>query len=242
MCESVALFTRDKFYDVHIVPLFYQFRQNGGRIHDLEHEITQLSEKFRTELDSFLEGAQKDFRKSLSAGVSRVMGKKLSSIEVPVGNGIYVNPDTFRKALDESITHNMTDSISVAVTAAVAADAGTISGGFGKVLGIAIVSALLHTSGPIGFLIGALAGLLLGGGASVLAKDKITDIVKNRKFPGISTRILMSESKLNRTIEQARLQVYTVIKTEAEEKLAPHREMITGSRVSQIALPSRTQG
>ena len=242
MCESVALFTRDKFYDIHIVPLFHQFRQNGGRIRDLENEITHQSEKFRTELDSFLEGAQEDFKKSLSAGVSRVMGKKLSSIEVSVGNEIHVNPDTFRKALDESVTQNMTDFISMAVTAAVAAAAGTISGGFGKVLGIAIVSALLHTSGPIGFLIGALAGLLLGGGASVLAKEKITDIVKNQKFPGISTRILMRESKLKRAIEQARSQVYTVIKTEAEENLAPHREMITRSIVSQIAIPSRTQG
>jgi hypothetical protein len=242
MCESAALFTRDRFYDVHIVPLFYQFRQHGGRIRDLENEITRQSEKFRTELDIFLEQGQEDFRKSLSAGVSRILGKKLASIEVSVGNGIHLNPDTFRKALDASVTQKMTDFISVSVTAAVAAAAGTISGGFGKVLGIAIVSALLHTSGPIGFLIGALGGFLLGGGASVLAKDRITDIVKNREFPGIFTRILMRESKLNRTIEQARAQVYTLTKSETEEKLAPHREVITRSILSQIALPSRTQG
>ena len=242
MCESVARFTRDKFYDVHIVPLFHQFRQNGGRIRDLENEISQQSEIFRTELDSFLEGAQEDLKKSLSAGVSRVMGKKLASIEVTIGKGIHVDPDTFRKALDASVTQNMTDFISAAVTAAVAAAAGTISGGFGKVLGIAVVSALLHTTGPIGFLIGALGGLLLGGSASVLAKDKITGIVKNQNFPGFSTRIMMGESKLNRAVEQARSQVYTVIKTEAEEKLSPHREMITKNIVSQIAVPSRTKG
>lgn len=241
MCTSIALYTRDRFYDEHIVPLFHQFRKNGGRILDLENEITEQSERFKTELDSFLKGTQEDFKKSLSEAVTRVMGKKLSSIDVTVGNGIHVNPDTFKEALDESVTQNMTNFISLAVTAAVAAAAGTISGGFGKVLGIAVVSALLHTSGPIGFLIGALAGLLFGGGASFLAKDRITDVLKNQKLPGFSTQILIRESKLNRSIEQARLQVYTVIKTEVEEKLVPHEDEISGSILSQIALPPHKQ-
>ena len=36
--------------------------------------------------------------------------------------------------------------------------------------------------------------------------------------------------------------VTLLVRPEAEEKLGPHREMITRSIVSQIALPSRTQG
>ncbi len=239
LAASVAAYSRDNFFDTRIVPLFITFRNNGGRIRDLEDEIERESETFRESLNSFLEEAQEDFRASLSEGVSAIIGEKLTAIELDVGKDVHVRPETYRDALDESVTRNMTSSISLAVTAAVAATAGTISGGFGKVLGIAIVSAILHTSGPVGFLIGALAGLLLGGGAAVLAKDKITDVVKNRDFPAFSTQILMRESKLHITIEEGRAEVYRVIRTEIEGKLVPQAEEITNQILSRIAVPSR---
>ncbi|KPK02559.1 MAG: hypothetical protein AMK71_01805 [Nitrospira bacterium SG8_35_4] len=239
LAESIAAYVQDNFYDTHIVPQFIRFRNNGGRVRDLETEIERESEKFRDTLNNFLEGAQDNFRKSLSDGVSEIIGKKLFAIEVDVGKQIHVKPETYREALDESVTRNMTNAIGVAVTAAVAATAGTISGGFGKVLGIAIVSTILHTTGPVGFLIGAVAGLLLGGGAAVLAKDKITDVVKNQKFPAFSTQMLLRESKLQRMIEEGRSAVYRLIKAETESKLLHQGEDITNQILSRIAIPSK---
>jgi len=131
----------------------------------------------------------------------------------------------------------MTSSISLAVTGAVAATMGTVSGGFGKVLGVAVISTLLHTTGPVGFLIGALAGLLLGGSASVLARDKITDAVKNRSFPGFSTRMLLGESRMNRMIEEGRTRLYASIRRQIEDKLIEHKDEVTDQILSNITSP-----
>lgn len=235
MAGSVALHARDRFYDDIIVPQVVHFRNNGGRISDLEQEILQQSENFKAELDSFLETAREDFSRSVAEGVSRVIGKKLSVTEVHVADGIRIKPEVYREALDGTITDGMTDGISLAVTAAVAATLGTLSGGFGKVLGIAVVSTLLHTTGPVGFIIGALAGLLLGGSASIFARDKITDAVKNQSFPAFSTRLLLGESKMNRMIEEGRIQVYTLIKKQIEDALIPLTDGITNKILSNIS-------
>ncbi len=239
LAESIAAYVRDNFYDTHIVPYFIRFRNDGGRIRDLETEIESESETFRDTLNTFLGGEQDTFIHSLSEGVSAIIGEKLSAIEVDVGKDVHVNSETYMEALDQSVTHNMTSVIGLAVTAAVAATVGTISGGFGKVLGIAIVSTVLHTSGPVGFLIGAVAGLLLGGSAAVLAKDKITDVVKTRKFPAFSTRMLLRESRLNRMIEGGRADMYRLIREEIESKLLPQGEEITNQILSRVAIPSK---
>jgi hypothetical protein len=236
LSETIALYSRDRFYDDKVVPQLIQFRNNGGRIRDLEEAISQQSEGFKVELESFLETAQDDFKQSLSEHVSEMIGKKLSAIEVNVEQGIDVQANAYQKALDDTVTSQITSGISLAVTAAVAAAVGTLSGGFGKVLGIAVISTLLHTTGPIGFIIGAFAGLLLGGGVSMLAKDKITDVVKNQKFPAFSTQLILRESKMNQTVEEGRAQVYTLTKTEILNKLTPYIEEITNQIISKIAL------
>jgi hypothetical protein len=235
MSESIAVFARDRFYDDKIVPQLIQFRDNGGRIKELEDAISQQSDDFKVELESFLETVQEDFKQSLAERVSEVIGKKLSPIEVNVEQGMDIQSSTYRKALDETVTAKMTGGISMAVTAAVAATVGTLSGGFGKVLGIAVISTILHTTGPVGFIIGALAGLLLGGGASILAKDKITDVVKTQKFPAFSTQFMLRESKMNQTVEEGRVQVYTLVKTQIRDKLSLFIEEITNQIISKIA-------
>ncbi len=235
LSDSIAVFARNRFYDDHIVPQLVQFRNNGGRIRDLEDVISQESDDFKAELEGFLETAQDEFKQTLAERISEVIGEKLSPIEVNVEQGMDFHASAYRKALDESVTAKMTGGISMAVTAAVAATVGTLSGGFGKVLGIAVISTILHTTGPIGFIIGALAGLLLGGGASILAKDKITDAVKNQKFPAFSTQLMLRESKMDQTVEQGRVQVYTLIKTHIREKLDPFIEDMTDQIISKIA-------
>jgi len=232
---SVALYARDRFYDDKVAPHIINFRNNGGRISDLERVIIQESENFKAELDGFLETAGENFSRSVAEGVSGIIGKKLSVIKVNVGRGFRIRPDVYRQALDGTVTDMMTSGISLAVTAAVAATIGTISGGFGKVLGVAVISTLLHTTGPIGFIIGALAGLLLGGSASIIAKDRINDAVKSQNFPGFTTRLLLGESKMNRMIEEGRTQVYALIKRQIEDTLISHKDEVTEQILANIS-------
>lgn len=235
LAGSIATYARDNFYDRLIVPRLKEFRQNGGRIRDLEEGITRESEAFRDELARYADSAQEDFKRAVSKGGSRIVGRTLLSLDITVGGDLQVKPDAYTSTLDNAVTRDMTKAISIAVTAATAATVGTISGGFGKALGIAVVSTLLHTTGPVGFVIGALAGLLLGGSASIMARDRITDTVRNRSFPGFSTRLMIGESKLNQTIDKGRIQVFTFIKAEVEEKLSPHVSTITGQVLANIA-------
>jgi len=232
---SVALYARDRFYDDKVAPHIINFRNNGGRISDLERVIIQESENFKAELDGFLETAGENFSRSVAEGVSGIIGKKLSVIKVNVGRGFRIRPDVYRQALDGTVTDMMTSGISLAVTAAVAATIGTISGGYGKVLGVAVISTLLHTTGPIGFIIGALAGLLLGGSASIIAKDRINDAVKSQNFPGFTTRLLLGESKMNRMIEEGRTQVYALIKRQIEDTLISHKDEVTEQILANIS-------
>ncbi|UCD34259.1 MAG: DUF2868 domain-containing protein [Nitrospiraceae bacterium] len=235
LAGSIATYVRSSFYNRYVVPRLTEFRQSGGCIRDLEEGIARESEAFRDELAHFADSAQEDFNKAVSKGISRIVGKKLSSLDVMVEGALQVKPDAYKSVLDKAVTQDMTKAVGIAVTAATAATMGTISGGFGKALGIAVVSTLLHTTGPVGFVIGALAGLLLGGSASIMAQDRITDVVRNRSFPAFSTRLMLGESRLNQTIEAGRIQVFTLIKAEVEEELSPHISMITGQVLAKIA-------
>ncbi len=235
MAGSVALFACERFYDENVVPQIMHFRNNGGRISDLEHAIIQQSDAFRVELDRFLESAREDFSRSVAEGISGIIGRKLSAIEMRVDSDMLIKPEIYRGALDATVTERITEGISLAVTAAVAATIGTLSGGFGKVLGIAIVSTLLHTTGPVGFIIGALVGLLLGGSASILAKEKITDAVKNQHFPGFSTRLLLGEAKMNRMIEEGRTRVHSLLKAQIEDTVMPYTAEITNQILSNFS-------
>ncbi len=87
LSDSVALYARTRLYDEKIVPQLLNFRNNGGRISDLEHVIVQESENFKAELDGFLGTAGEDLSRSVAEGVSAVIGKKLSAIRVNVGSG-----------------------------------------------------------------------------------------------------------------------------------------------------------
>jgi hypothetical protein len=88
----------------------------------------------------------------------------------------------------------------------------------GKSLGIAILSALLGTTGPIGLLIGGLLGLLGGGGAYLLARDRLSEAVKTWRIAASLARLALRDRKL----EESRQAIYATVKKKVQTQLAPH--------------------
>ena len=103
----------------------------------------------------------------------------------------------------------------------VAASLGTISGGFGKTLGVCIISALLGTSGPIGFLIGAVIGIVAAGAAWHFGRDKLTEFVENIDLPAAVVRATLWESRFQKLVEDGRKQCHQSVKTQVDEQMTP---------------------
>jgi hypothetical protein len=75
-----------------------------------------------------------------------------------------------------------------------------VSGGFGHKLGLAIAVALLGTSGPVGFLIGALAGVAAAGGAYWAGRERVAGAIRRVALPGALLRMALPQARFERLL------------------------------------------
>jgi hypothetical protein len=231
LAESVALFVREQFFDKIVAPILVAFRNRGGRIKDLEAELSDSKAKFESKLSEHLHTAQQELQQSLNVGIQSVIGRELHRTPSALSA---VSPGSLRleQKLTGSVATNVGDTIGATVTAAVAAAVATISGGVGKTLGVAILSSLLGTSGPIGLLIGGIVALVLVGGAYLLGRDRVTEAVKGWHIPASVVSLALRDSK----IEQAREATYAQIKQEIQSRLDPQISEVTETILQQMSL------
>jgi hypothetical protein len=240
LSESVAVFTVVRLFDRSIVGKLDDFRKNGGRIVDLEQEITELCRSFEEELKTFVEAEQAGFEQSLSVALHRAVGKRPSAGAALFDRTVAVDTGRSKEFLGRQVAQDVTDIISVSVSAAVAAAVGTISGGFGAKIGIAILTGLLGTSGPVGFLVGALATLLAFGSVTWLARDTISeavsDTVKTKRIPKLLSGTMLRDRKFEKIIEQGRAEIRRSVKSQVVEELTPLVPKIADGVLEQIVL------
>ena len=96
------------------------------------------------------------------------------------------------------ISQQFTSAIGLSVGTSIALAIATVSGGLGKYLGVAIVATLLHTTGPVGFLIGLIGGAVVAAGAWWLGKAKVADAVEALDLPAVVVRTALWESRFQR--------------------------------------------
>jgi hypothetical protein len=189
--EAVATFVCERLYDARIIPKLQDFRHRGGRLADLEEAIRADCESFQPELSRYLPVAQHDFERSLAGRIERTIGTELKVIPVP-GSGLTSRVGEVSggsvQDVGWSLGRGLADVIGVTLSGAVAVTAGTVSGGFGKGLGVSIVAGLLGTSGPVGFMIGAVGGLVVAGAGWWLGREKLTRSMKDVRIPSIVAR------------------------------------------------------
>ncbi len=225
--ESIANFVCNRLYDDLIVPELAQFRESGGRITDLRERIKARADEFREQLRVYAGTAVQQLETALALGLERIMSAVRQDFKLaPVTRQdllgeLEVLP---RHEFDDSLTAigaDFTDAISVAVSASMAVALGTIAGGFGESLEVAIIVALFGTSGPVGFLIGAVAGLLVGAGAWWYGRERIIAHVENISLPATLVRMALWRSRFDNLIQEGRTQCHELVTARVIELLSP---------------------
>lgn len=229
LSESVALFVCERFFDTTIAPTLVAFRNRGGRIRDLEAELAVEVHKLQPELAVHLEASQGELQRALIEKVRTIVGR-----EVNVGtDSLAWTPDLpLEREVTGPLASTFGDVIGAAVTTAVATAVATISGGLGKTLGVAVISGLLNTSGPVGLLIGGVGAIAVVGGAYILGRDRMTESIKGWSLPAAVVSVALRDSK----IEQARQATYAHVRRELEDSLGPRIEEVTATILREIPL------
>jgi hypothetical protein len=228
--EDVATFVSQQLYDERIAPRLRRFRTEGGKVSDLKAEIQSLSGAFAPEIESYVaETRLPELQSTLSQRVGEILkslGTDFTVLEEPqaVLGGMNIrtgdNPDM-------GLSRQFTGAIGLSIGTSIALAVATVSGGLGKYLGVAIVATLLHTTGPVGFLIGLIAGAVIAAGAWWLGKEKVAETVEGFDLPGVVVRTALWESRFQRLADDGRKKCRESVRTEVDERLEALRPRIT---------------
>jgi hypothetical protein len=235
--EDVAAFVGQKLYQERIVSRLRQFREEGGKVSDLKTEIQSLSEAFAPQIDSYVAATRlPEFQSTLSQRV----GEVLQSVETDFI--VLKEPQAVLSGIklatgghtDMGISQQFTSAIGLSVGTSIALAMATVCGGLGKYLGVAIVATLLHTTGPVGFLIGLIAGAVVAAGAWWLGKQKIADAVETIHLPALVIRTALWESRFQRLADDGRKKCEDSVRGEVDQRLKPLQPRITAEILSRV--------
>ena len=207
LAGEVASHLTRELYDGRIVPMLRAFREKGGRIAALRSEIKTAAEGFTPGLTAYLrDRALENFQANVASAMGKIFTGMAGEVyRVPAREELAARA---RVAAPEdsadAIGHEYGDAVGAALTVSVGAVLGTVSGGFGKTLGLSIVTALLGTTGPVGFLVGALAGIVAAGAAWRFGREKITEFVEGIVLPAAVTRATLWESRFQKLVDEGR--------------------------------------
>ena len=205
---SVSQFVQTHLYDEQIVPRLRAFRRQGGKVAQLRTDLNYLAESFLPEIDRHIASialpAWRDRLRDSTASLAKgIDGGALNWGAAPT-NTEPLGLATGREA-QNSITQPLGVALGASVAAPIALTFATVGGGLGQELGIAIISTLLGTTGPVGFVIGLLGGLVVAGAAWWLGKDTVVETVVNLELPATVVRTVLSEARFERLVEDGRV-------------------------------------
>jgi hypothetical protein len=219
--ESVAAFVCEDLYDARIAARLAEFRREGGALAALEDTIVKDCRGFEPKLARRLPALQSDFERALSASIERTIGADLAVVPVParaIARGVGTVAGSATKDVARRVGHRLADVAGGAVSSAIALTAATVSGGLGKSLGTAILVGLLGTSGPVGFLVGGIGGLVIATFGWWLGRDALAERLKRVALPAlvVRTALMRFGALVDDGRERCRAAVAAVIDRELE--------------------------
>ena len=232
--DDIAKFVGTALYERRIVATLRAFRQQGGKIADLESELHRIGEAFLPELKSYIaESAAPAFQEDLSARAGeliRSLGADFSISEPGIAfDG--VRNDLLKRA-QAGIADPLSATIGVSVAASISLTFATVGGGLGSELGIAIISTILGTTGPVGFVIGLVGGAVAAIAALWLGKESIAAAVNNFRLPAAVVKTALWESRFQRLIDDGREQCEEAVRLEVGKRFKTLQPEITDGILS----------
>jgi hypothetical protein len=225
--EAMADFVCERFYDQRIVPELAQFRASGGKISDLRRRIHDRCEEGKDEINAFAAGAIKDLEASVAPAVERALSAVRQDFRFSAAIGQDFLSDLEILPADEldrsvkPIGAGFADAIGASVGGSVAIALGTLAGGFGESLEVAVIVALFGTTGPVGFLIGAAVGLLGAAGVWWWGREKIVEQIENISLPGRLVAMVLWQSRFDGLIRDGRVRCREVVARRVNELISP---------------------
>jgi hypothetical protein len=222
--DDLARFVSDGLYDRRVVKLLEAFRADGGSVASLESHIREACAAFESELAAHMNSAERAFEEGLARDVLERVRPDL--VLTPGGAGRLAEtardlPAHSVRQVGSAVSGKLSRDLAAAVALAVGAVAGTLSGGFGAHLGAAILVALLHTSGPVAFLIGALGGTLVAAGALVVGRERVREAVRGASLPGPLVRLALRRARFERLVVNGRERCAASVRELVGAKLEP---------------------
>ncbi len=220
VCNRLVDFVCRALYDERITPRLWRFREQGGSLYDLEKELAGECQSFRQDLERELVNAEHDLERRLAERVQRLLGEE---------GGAFARPAEFfgelRSASSRSATHvgdqvsgHMATAVAGVVSTSVALGVGTITGGFGEALGVALLVGLVE-SGPVGWIIGVVAGLLATGTGFILGWQKLRQGIKAVPLPAAAVKAILWKSRYERLVANGRKRCEEAIRETLTVKL-----------------------
>jgi hypothetical protein len=240
MAETVAEFVCTNLFDASIRSELETFRENGGRLTDLERRIQAAAESFAMELAQHIQEVQHEFERQLTPAVETIISRRL-------GGSITIDPEVGRTLAQDNgaatagrlvapIGDSLTDAVSVAVSGAVALATGTVSGGFGKAVGVAVLVGVVH-SGPLAFVIGAVGGLVAAGAGLWFGREAITTALKEYELPAWLSKTILSESRMQTIVDDGRGKTRDTVRMQVIDAMSPLAETIAEEIWQRIDVP-----
>jgi hypothetical protein len=229
LADNVATFVCKELYDTAVATELDHFRQSGGKIKEVEDKILRASKEFVPKLNDYVDMEVERSEESLTEAVKRILGKQLAigiGVDLGLAGTIEHAPDQAATNLATSMGEGFTGTVSVAVSTAMALALGTVSGGFGKALGIAIVVSLFHTTGPFAFVIGAIGGLLIGAGAWWFGRERMAKTIKEVKIPASVVKTVLWKTRMDRILADGRAKTRESVKAKVVGVLQPLSEKV----------------
>jgi hypothetical protein len=222
LADSVAGFVCERLYDARLVPALRAFRGTGGSVQTLEANLEAECTGFEPELEAQLTVARRDFEVALAAAIERTLGR---SFGVGANGSLAISASDLSRGsqggLGNSLGRELGAAVGAAVTAGVSLVVATISGGFGHHLGAAILVGLLHTTGPVAFLIGGLGGLGVAAAGWYMGREQLAKSMKSWHLPRPIARIALRDGALARLAEKGREQCRESVRARLDTELGP---------------------
>lgn len=237
LAADIAAFVAQRLYDDRVIPKLRTFRDGGGKVADLKTEIQIISENFLPQLNAYISDTRfPEFQESLSQRIGEVLktiGTEFAIFREPqaVLAGLKVPAPGHAEA---GMTEQFTRAASLSIGTSIALALATVSGGIGHHLGIAVVSTLLGTSGPVGFLIGLLIGAVVAAGAWWVGKETIAESVESFHLPGMVVKAALWEARFQKLLDDGRQKCEETIRASVEEKLRPLGPAISAEILSRV--------
>lgn len=217
LAESIAAFVCTRLYDERLVPALSGFREKGGSVAALEAEMQAACETFQPVLDGELARARGDFETALRTAIERTLGQDFGLGE----SNVAVRAGELPVSLGGAVGREVSNAVGAAVSTGVGLVVATLSGGFGHHLGAAILVALLHTTGPVGFLIGGIGGLVVAGAGWYLGRDRMAREMRGLVLPRWLARLVLREKALRKLVADGREQCRVAVRDRLGAELEP---------------------